>query len=623
MKKIAEDTLYYLDNGLLTDAYEHFGAHLIKDKDTVKATRFTVYAPNAKKVFLTGEFNNYDPAIHPMDKIDAAGVFSITIEKNLVRMPYKYLIETKSGERFYKSDPFAFYSARRPDTVSIVADRDLYQFNDQDYMQARHDQAPYDKPMIIYEMHTGTWITKPDGSFHTFADLVEHLIPYLKKNNYTHVELMPIIEHPFDGSWGYQATGFFSVTSRYGTVDDFKYFVDQCHQNGIGVILDWVPSHFSKDEHGLYRFDGSYLYEPEDESRRENVEWGTANFDLGKGCTQSLLISSAMFFMNEYHIDGFRIDAVSYMIYHHGDTNRGENPGGIEFLKKLSGSIFGRYPHALLIAEDSSAYPKVTHPLHEGGLGFNYKWNMGWMNDTLKYFKKDPVHRKYHHDMLTFSLMYAFSENYVLPFSHDEVVHGKKSLVDKMPGDYWQKFANYRALIGYLHTHPGKPLLFMGQEFAQMHEWKDYTELDWHLLEYPMHESAYRFNREMNRLSTSERSLFEQDHNSAGFEWIDADNSDQSVLSFIRYAKDRKDHLVIVLNLTPEVRFDFHLGVPEKGTYREILNSDYETYGGSGIYNGALLHTFDEAYKQFDQKIAITLAPLSITILKWVDDHAQ
>jgi len=609
--------MYYFHNGELTNAYDYFGAHLIKEKDAVIATRFTLYAPNAKKVHLIGSFNDYTPGSDMMKRIDDAGIWSLKVQKNLKDMPYKFIIESQSGEWLYKSDPYGFYHAMRPDTNSIVVDRDVYTWNDQTFMEKRKSTPPYNRPMNIYELHVGTWMQKPDGSFHTYSELVDYLIPYLNENHYTHVELMPVIEHPFDGSWGYQATGFYGVTSRYGSIGDFKYFVDQCHQNNIRVILDWVPSHICKDAHGLHMFDGSPLYEYEDSSMRENVGWGTANLDLGKGVTQSFLISSALYFMREFHIDGFRVDAVSNIFYYHGDPTQGESEGGLTFLKKLSKTLFAYHPHGLLIAEDSSAYPKVTHPLEHGGVGFNYKWNMGWMNDTLKYFELDPVHRKYHHDYMTFSLMYAFSENYILPFSHDEVVHGKKSLVDKMPGDYWQKFANYRALVGYLHTHPGKPLMFMGGEFAQMHEWKDYTELDWHLLKYPMHDSALRFNRAMNALTINEPALYEMDHNPEGFKWIDADNKDYSIFSYIRYAANKKDHVVVVLNLTPQVHHDFRIGVPSRGYYNELINSDYATFGGSDIYNGLPLESENIRMHGFESSIRMELSPLSVTILKW------
>ncbi len=621
MSHINQDTMYHLCNGSLIDAYRFFGAHLIKADGLIKATRFSVFAPNAKEVSVLGPFNQYDIAAHKLEKIDERGVFSITIEDNLSRQPYKYHLLTHDNKGLYKSDPFATYSALRPDTVSIVSDPDLYTWQDETYMKNRPQKTPYHQAMNIYEVHLGTWMQKPNGDFHTYADLVDHLIPYVKKHHFTHIEILPLIEHPFDGSWGYQGTGYYSLTSRYGTIDDFKYFVDQCHQAGIKVLLDWVPGHFCKDDHGLYFFDGTPLFEYDDESRRENKEWGTVNFDLSKGHTRSFLISSALYFMKNYHVDGFRVDAVSYMLYYHGDTTQGENPGAIEFLQKLSKEIFAYHPNALLVAEDSSAYPKVTHPIENGGLGFNYKWNMGWMNDTLKYFKKDPIHRKYHHNLLTFSLMYTFSENYIMPFSHDEVVHGKKTLVDKMPGDYWQKFANYRALIGYLHTHPGKNLLFMGQEFAQMHEWKDYTELDWHLLSYPMHESALRFTSDMNALSKNEKALHELDHNPQGFEWIDADNADYSVLSFIRKSKDEKEIIVVLLNLTPEVHHNFPIGVPKAGIYREIINSDYQMYGGSNLYNGLPLETKNEPYKNFNHTIEVLLSPLSISVLKFSEER--
>jgi len=609
--------MYYFHNGELTNAYDYFGAHLIKEKGIITKTRFTVYAPSAKAVHVIGSFNDYTPHSDSLEKIDDGGIWQLIIPENLKDMPYKFIIESASKEWLYKSDPYGVYHAMRPDTNSIVVDKDVYKWSDSAFMKQRKHISPYDKPMNIYELHIGTWMQKPGGAFHTYSELVDHLIPYLKKNYYTHVELMPIIEHPFDGSWGYQATGFYAVTSRYGSIGDFKYFVDQCHQNNIRVMLDWVPSHVCKDAHGLHMFDGSPLYEYEDSALRENAGWGTVNLDLGKGVTQSFLISSTLYFMREFHIDGFRVDAVSNIFYYHGDASQGESEGGLQFLKKLSKTVFAYHPHALLIAEDSSAYPKVTHPLEHGGVGFNYKWNMGWMNDTLKYFKLDPIHRKYHHDYMTFSLMYAFSENYILPLSHDEVVHGKKSLVDKMPGDYWQKFANYRALIGYLHTHPGKSLMFMGGEFAQMHEWKDYTELDWHLLKYPMHDAARRFNQDMNKLSTEEGALYELDHNPDGFKWIDAENRDYSIFSYARFAKDKKTHVVVVLNMTPSVHHDFRVGVPNTGYYNELINSDYAMYGGSDIYNGLPLETENIPMHGFKQSLRMEVSPLSVTILKW------
>ncbi len=598
----------------MEDAYRHFGAHVVKDDEgRVRSVRFTVYAPNARSVSVVGTFNDYAPHAHEMRSL-GEGFFRLEIEEDLTGQMYKYLIHTQQGERVYKSDPFAFASARRPDTPSRVTDLETHDWHDKDYMAARKRKRPYEAPISIYEVHPGSWMRKPDGAFHSYTELAERLIGHVKEHGFTHIELMPVYEHPFDGSWGYQGTGYYSITSRYGEPTDFLRFVDACHQEGIGVILDWVPGHIAKDGHGLYRFDGTHLYEYADAAIRENEVWGTANLDLGKGETQSFLISNARFFLEKYHIDGIRVDAVANIIHHLGDPSRGLNEGGIAFLRKLTRSVFAHHEQAILAAEDSTAHPLVTHPVESGGLGFNYKWNMGWMNDTLSYFQREPVHRKHHHDEITFSLMYAFSENFILPFSHDEVVHGKKTLVAKMPGDYWQKFANYRALLGWLYTHPGKKLLFMGQEFAQMDEWKEWSELDWNLLAYPMHEAIRRYVQDLNELLRTEPALHEVDHDPAGFEWIDADNAKQSVLAYLR--RDRKQEaLVVVLNLTPATHDDFLVGVPEAGTYKEIMNSDKATYGGSGIANPPLATRKRPAHGR-KQAVSMRLAPLSVTILK-------
>ncbi|MFW5841755.1 MAG: 1,4-alpha-glucan branching protein GlgB [Bacillota bacterium] len=616
MKPLNADTLYYFNQGELIDAYTIFGAHLLRDdQGNITHTRFTVYAPHAKNVSVVGEFNDYQDWVHQMHKVNDVGVFQIEIEANLEWKAYKYFIETYDGRKLYKADPYAYYSGYRPETTSKVYDINHYQWQDHAYMSTR--KPPYNQPLNIYELHLGTWMRKPDGSYHAYNELVDLLIPYLKKHHYTHVEFMPLVEHPLDQSWGYQGTGYFSATSRYGVPKDLMYLIDKLHQHDIGVLLDWVPGHICKDAHGLYMFDGQPLYEYRDPYIRENVEWGTANLDLGRGETQSFLISNALFWMKYFHIDGFRVDAVSNIIYYLGNANNGINEGAITFLRKLSKRIFEVNTNALLIAEDSSAYPKVTHPIEHGGLGFNYKWNMGWMNDTLRYFQKDPIHRKYHHHDITFSLHYAFFENFILPLSHDEIVHGKRTLVEKMPGDYWQKFANYRTLMGYFYTHPGKNLLFMGQEFGHMHEWKDYTELDWVLLNFPMHQKIDTYNIAFSKLLKEEKALHELDHTQEGFEWIDRDNTDQSILSFVRYAKDKANHIVVILNLTPVVHHDFHIGVPYKGTYKEILSSDAEQFGGSNLYNGAPCDTFDEVNHGFDQSINVIVPPLSITLLKW------
>ena len=439
------EVMYFFNQGKLYDAYRYFGAHLQKDDSgRFIGTLFTVWAPHAKKVSVMGEFNDFRSDVHNLEKIDDTGIWRLFVPEASNWQRYKYVINTWDGRTLYKVDPYAFFSGERPEQMSKIYDLEGYQWNDVSFMKKRTKRRPYTKPMNIYEIHLGSWMLKPGGTFHKYNELVDLLIPYLKEHGYTHVELMPIMEHPLDQSWGYQITGYYSATSRYGVPKDLMYLIDKCHQNDIAVILDWVPGHINRDEHGLYFFDGQPLYEYEEEWKRENFVWGTANLDLGKGEVQSYLISNALFWMKYFHVDGFRVDAVSNIIYYLGDPSKGVNEGAISFLRNLAKEIFAYHPNALLIAEDSSAHPKVTHPVDQGGLGFNYKWNMGWMNDTLRYFEKDPIYRKYHHDNITFGLSYAFSENFVLPLSHDEVVHGISSLVDKMPGDYWLKFANYR-----------------------------------------------------------------------------------------------------------------------------------------------------------------------------------
>ncbi len=620
MSFISKEDLYFFNQGKLFDSYRIFGAHLLRDKaGSFIGTRFTVWAPHAKEVNVMGEFNDFQSWVHNLEKIDDAGIWSITISDAYEWNSYKYEIKTFDGRNLYKSDPYAFFSSERPETLSKIYDLDGYQWKDSEFLDKRDSKNPYESQMSIYEVHLGSWMTKPNGGFNKYNEFVDLLIPYLLDNSFTHLELMPIYEHPLDQSWGYQGTGYYSTTSRYGVPKDLMYLIDKCHEFNIGVILDWVPGHICRDDHGLYMFDGEPLYEYKEKEKRENEVWGTANLDLGKGEVQSFLISNALYWMKYFHIDGFRIDAVSNLIYYLGDASNGINEGALDFLKKLSTEVFKEFNNALLIAEDSTAYPKVTHPVHDGGLGFNYKWNMGWMNDTLEYFGKDPVHRKYHHDSITFGLEYAFSENYVLPLSHDEVVHGKKSLVNKMPGDYWQKFANYRSLMGLFFTHPGKTLLFMGGEFAQMHEWKDHTELDWNLLEYPLHNGAKRFVRDMNRVVKDEKSLHELDHSHEGFQWLERDNKDASIFSFVRYAKDRFNFTVVVLNLTPMVHHDYRVGVPKAGKYYELINSDREVYGGSNLFNGDEIFSSEVPMQNMDQSIQIVLSPLSITIIKCGD----
>lgn len=614
--------LFLFNEGKLKEGYLHFGSHLIKDDlNQIEGVRFTVYAPHAKIVSIVGDFNSWDSRSDVMEKVDEAGIYRLFIPGLGEWTRYKYCIVTSFGQTIFKADPYAYFSDNRPETSSKVYDIDGYLWNDLEYLEKRRQGNPFEGKMTIYEVHLGSWMTKPDGSFHKYNELVDYLIPYVKAHGFSHIELMPIVEHPLDESWGYQGTGYYSATSRYGVPKDLMYFIDRCHQEDIGVLLDWVPGHICKDAHGLYMFDGEPLYEYADYSIRENVVWGTVNLDLGKGVTKSFLISNAIFWMEYFHADGFRIDAVSNILYYLGNSSVGTNHGAIEFLKNLSYAIKERDHSVLLFAEDSTTYPGLTTPVHEGGVGFDFKWNMGWMNDTLKYFEKDPIYRKYHHDLITFSMVYAYSERFILPLSHDEVVHGKNALVAKMPGDYWQKFANYRILLGFQFTHPGKKLLFMGSEFAQMHEWKDKEELDWFLLEYPLHERSNRYVRDLIHVYNYHPSLYELDHSTDGFRWIDQSNRDQSILSFIRFAKDHQDFSIVVMNMTPIAYENFRIGVPEKGQYEEILNSDKDIYGGSNVFNGLPLQSLEEGIHGFHQSIKIRVAPLSISIIRHMKEE--
>jgi 1,4-alpha-glucan branching enzyme len=610
--------LYLFNEGKLKEAYKLFGSHIVKDKNNnIVGVDFRVYAPHAKIVSVVGDFNNWDSRTNVMEKEDIYGVFHLYIPNIGEWTRYKYCIVTAYGSTIFKADPYAYFSDNRPETSSKVYDIDGYDWQDQQYLEKRKQKQIFEEKMSVYEVHLGSWMTKPDGSFHKYNELVDYLLPYVVEHGFSHIELMPVVEHPLDESWGYQGTGYYSATARYGVPKDLMYFIDKCHEAGIGVIMDWVPGHICKDAHGLYMFDGEPLYEYEDFKIRENIVWGTINLNLGKGIVKSFLISNALFWINYFHIDGFRIDAVSNIIYYLGNMHEGTNYGAVEFLKNLSYAVKERDNSILLFAEDSTTYPNLTKSVLDGGVGFDYKWNMGWMNDTLKYFTKDSIYRKFHHDLITFSIVYAYSERFILPLSHDEVVHGKKSLVEKMPGDYWQKFANYRVLLGLMFTHPGKKLLFMGGEFAQIHEWKDKEELDWHLLQFPMHERANRFVRDLIQVYNYQTCLFEQDHSPEGFSWIDQTNYDQSIFSFLRFGKNPKDFCVVILNMTPLAYETFYIGVPEQGEYEEILNSDKEIYGGSNIYNGEKLKTVDAFNHGFRQSIIIKIAPLSISIIKF------
>lgn len=614
--KIDSNFMYFLDQGLSKDAYEAFGAHLVKDKDgKITGCEFLLLAPNALRVSVVGEFNSYDESKTVMEKIDEKGIFYAYVDGNIEWSRYKYRIETPNVGVIYKADPYAFFSDLRPGNDSKVYDILGYEWHDKNWFLNK--PKVYNEPMVIYEMHLGSW-RKRNGQFLKYNEIAKELAQYLHEQGYTHVEFMPFYEHPLDDSWGYMGTGYYSATARYGVPKDLMYLIDTLHEEGFGVIMDWVPGHICRDSFGLYMFDGSSLYDYADPKIRDNDVWGTANLDLGKGLTKSFLISNAMFWLKYFHVDGFRVDAVSNIIYYLGNPMNGINVGACDFLRDLSKTIFAYDDRVLLCAEDSSAHEGVTRPVDIGGLGFNYKWNMGWMNDTLRYFKMDPIYRRYHHNLITFGLVYAWSEQFILPLSHDEVVHLKASILNKMPGDYWQKFANFRALMGLMMTHPGKKLLFMGDEFAHYNEWNFKGELDWNLYKFPAHDSANRFVRDMIGTYRRERALFSSDHNPQGFKWIEANNTYQSIFIFARFSDNFDEHVVVVLNATPVCYHDYAIGVPGDRDYVEIINSDYDYYGGSGQYNGATLKIHDGFMHNEDHHILITVPPLGIALFKMV-----
>lgn len=623
---ISAEDIYLFHQGTNFESHQFLGCHEINWKGK-RGYRFAVWAPNALKVCVVGDFNNWEENSHPLEKVTDEGLWGGFIADIPPATSYKYHICSSEDTSILKADPFATQAERRPKTASVIPAANGYQWNDGQWIEQRNTYDPYSSPISIYEVHLGTWKKTLKKQFLSYRELATQLIPYVKSLGYTHIELLPINEHPFDRSWGYQITGYFAVTSRYGNPSDFKYFIDQCHQNQIGVILDWVPGHFCKDDFGLRQFDGAPLYEYQDPKKSEKKSWGTLAFDYGRPEIQSFLISNAIYWLKEFHIDGLRVDAVASMLYLNFDrydeeekiynTYGGEeNLEAFAFLRKLNKVVFSYIPGALMMAEDSSDLPLVTAPVNKGGLGFNYKWNMGWMNDLLSFMEKESIHRKWHHNRLTFSFMYTYSENYLLPLSHDEVVHGKKSLLDKMPGDQWQQFANLRLLYGYMYTHPGKKLVFMGGELAQYAEWKDTEELDWHLLEYPLHKGIYHYIKNLNELYQQHPELYELDHLSEGFEWIDPHNIDQSVIAFRRKANKPNQELIIICNFTPQVHFDYKIGVPESGRYKEIFNSDSVRFGGSGQINEGEHFSFPEKWHGLSQHIKIKVPPLAISVFQ-------
>ena len=589
---------------------------------------FGVWAPNAKRVSVVGSFNNWDGRVNVMRKHISCGVWDIFIPGLVEGEYYKFEVKTQENHIISKTDPLGTFAEIRPRNASVVFDIDHYEWHDQEWMNYRENSNTYDKPMSIYEVHLGSWRRKGENGseFLTYREFADRLVPYVSNMGFTHVEFLPLSEHPLDASWGYQITGLFAPTSRFGNPDDFRYMIDKFHQAGISVIMDWVPAHFPKDSHGLSEFDGTCLYEHSDPRKGEHKDWGTKIYNYGRTEVCNLLCASALYWLKEFHIDGLRVDAVASMLYldysrKHGEWvpnvyGGNENLEAIAFIRKMNEMVYSQTKGTCTCAEESTAWPMVSRPVASGGLGFGYKWNMGWMNDTLRYISHEPIHRKYHHGLLTFGLLYAFNENFILPISHDEVVHGKGSMLGKMPGDEWQKFANLRAYYAFMWTHPGKKLLFMGNEFAQDWEWNSEESLRWHLLDYPMYKGMQNCVRDLNLMYKGNAPLYEEDFDSRGFEWIDHSDCDDSVISYIRRGHNYDDYVIVVCNFTPVVRHNYRVGVSEACAYQEIFNSDDKNYWGSGIRNEGPKQAQNYGMSGRPYSIELVLPPLSAIVLK-------
>jgi 1,4-alpha-glucan branching enzyme len=620
--------LHLFGEGNLNRAFEKFGANRVHVGPTA-GVHFAVWAPNAQRVSVVGDFNGWDGRVHPMRLLMPSGVWELFVPGLPDGEKYKFEIRTRAGHLLLKSDPYGVWFETPPRTASIVRDISGYRWGDEEWMASRARHGEWlDEAMSIYEVHLGSWARVPEegGRCLTYRELAERLPAYVKDLGFTHVELLPVMEHPFSGSWGYQVLGFFAPTSRFGPPEDFKLLVDACHQAGLGVILDWVPGHFPKDMHGLARFDGTALYEHADPRQGEHQDWGTLIFNYGRNEVRNFLLSNALFWLEKYHVDGLRVDAVASMLYLDYSRRPGEwvpneyggreNLDAIRFVQRLNVLTHGEHPGTMTAAEESTAWPGVSRPAHLGGLGFTYKWNMGWMHDMLRYIHEDPVHRRWHHSLITFSMLYAFSENFVLPFSHDEVVHGKGALLDKIPGDVWQKHATLRTLYAYMWGHPGKKLLFMGSELGQWREWDHDGSVEWHLLDEPAHAALRRFVQALNWHYRAEPALHECDFTPAGFRWIDCNDNENSVVSFVRFARNPEDAVVLVFNFTPVPRTAYRIGVPAAGYYTELLNSDAAAFGGGNVGNAGGIASDPTPAHGFDDSIALTVPPLGCLLLK-------
>jgi 1,4-alpha-glucan branching enzyme len=624
---ISDFDLHLLGEGTHQRSYDILGAHE-RTVDGVDGVFFAVWSPNAHAVGVAGDFNAWSADAHPMARINNSNIWGRFVPGLTEGSLYKYAVRGCDGQLRLKADPYAFSAEMRPKTASRVARLDDYAWGDSGWMAQRRQINPLEKPISVYEVHLGSWKRGgTDGTeFLSYRELAHQIVAYCKDMGYTHVELMPIMEHPLDESWGYQVVSYFAPTSRFGTPKDFMYFVDYCHKNGLGVIVDWVPGHFPQDAHGLANFDGREIYAYEDWKKRDHREWGTFVFDYGRPEVKNFLIANALFWLDKYHVDGLRVDAVASMIYL--DYSRGsgewapnmfggnENLEAKDFLKRFNELVYERFPGVITAAEESTAWPGVSRPTYHGGLGFGLKWNMGWMHDTLEYFSKEPVHRRWHQNLITFSLLYAFTENFMLPISHDEVVHGKSALLAKMPGDDWQKVANLRLFLGYMYAHPGKKLLFQGCDIGQWHEWSATQSIDWHLLDFERHQQIQRWVRDLNRVYRENPPLYEVDFTSEGFEWIDISDGDSSVISFVRWSRGYKDMIIGVCNMTPVPRVDYRVGVPRSGSYREILNSDGVEYGGGGIGNLGRKSTEPIAHHFRPASLTLQLPPLGILLFR-------